>query len=193
MINEAYFEKLNFLGDLYLEKTLFYFEEPILFVCLSENKKQRYLCLCSEVRSLQRWIISLINIPTIVKLIQNEITVFDAFQSGEATKYIVEWANDYPAETIRQCNLDAMDLLDLPKESTRLKVSNGEFNDYIRFLQHEVCTLEKQSETISVKQEVRYNDIPFYSTENQARLLAAKEQMEKTGGTIHELIEVDDG
>lgn len=68
---------------------MFYFEEPILFVCLSENKKQRYLCLCSEVRSLQRWIISLIDIPTIVKLIQNEITVFDAFQSGEATKYIV--------------------------------------------------------------------------------------------------------
>lgn len=53
--------------------------------------------------------------------------------------------------------------------------------------------------TMFLKQVVRYNGIPFelridpfYSPENQERLLKAKEQMEKTGGTIHELIEVDD-
>ena len=33
---------------------------------------------------------------------------------------------------------------------------------------------------------------PFYSEENQARLLISKERMEKTGGTVHELIEVYD-
>ena len=53
--------------------------------------------------------------------------------------------------------------------------------------------------TMFFKQVVRYNGIPFelradpfYSAENQARLLAAKERMEQTGGTVHELIEVDD-
>ena len=53
--------------------------------------------------------------------------------------------------------------------------------------------------TIFFKQVIRYNGIPFelridpfYSPENQARLMAAKERMERTGGTIHELIEVDD-
>ncbi len=52
--------------------------------------------------------------------------------------------------------------------------------------------------TMFLKQVVRYNGIPFelrvdpfYSAHNQARLLAAKERMEQTGGTIHELIEVD--
>lgn len=52
--------------------------------------------------------------------------------------------------------------------------------------------------TIFLKQVVRCNGIPFelradpfYSAENQARLLTAKERMENTGGTIHELIEVD--
>lgn len=34
---------------------------------------------------------------------------------------------------------------------------------------------------------------PFYSTENQSHLLAAKERMEKNGGTVHELIETDNG
>lgn len=53
--------------------------------------------------------------------------------------------------------------------------------------------------TIFFKQVIRYNGIPFelrvdpfYSAENQARLLAAKERMEQTGGTIHELVEADD-
>lgn len=74
-------------------------------------------------------------------------------------------------------------------------------------------TLKKQAETIFselgislsaattmfLKQVVRYNGIPFelrvdpfYSVENQARLLKAKERMEQTGGKVHELIEVDD-
>lgn len=73
-------------------------------------------------------------------------------------------------------------------------------------------TLKKQAETIFtdlgislsaatimfLKQVVRCNDIPFelradpfYSAENQSRLLVAKERMEKTDGTIHELIEVN--
>lgn len=50
--------------------------------------------------------------------------------------------------------------------------------------------------TIFLKQVVRCNGIPFelradpfYSVENQARLLAAKERMERTGGTVHDIIE----
>lgn len=53
--------------------------------------------------------------------------------------------------------------------------------------------------TMFLKQVVRYHGIPFelcvdpfYSPENQKRLLEAKERMEKSGGAIHELIEVDD-
>ncbi len=33
---------------------------------------------------------------------------------------------------------------------------------------------------------------PFYSKENMERLQKSIEQMESTGGTVHELIEVDD-
>ncbi len=53
--------------------------------------------------------------------------------------------------------------------------------------------------TMFLKQVVRYNGIPFelridpfYSAQNQARLLTAKERMESAGGTVHDLIEVDD-
>jgi DNA-damage-inducible protein J len=53
--------------------------------------------------------------------------------------------------------------------------------------------------TIFLKQVVRYNGIPFelrvdpfYSVENQAHLSAAKKRMKQTGGTVHELIEIND-
>lgn len=53
--------------------------------------------------------------------------------------------------------------------------------------------------TMFLKQVVRYNGIPFelradpfFSVENQARLLISKERMEKTGGTVHEMIEAED-
>ncbi len=40
--------------------------------------------------------------------------------------------------------------------------------------------------------EIALNNDPFYSEENQARLLRAARRMEQTGGTPHELIEVLD-
>lgn len=53
--------------------------------------------------------------------------------------------------------------------------------------------------TIFFKQVIRCNGIPFelridpfYSPENQERLLVAKERMEQTSGTTHDLLEVDD-
>lgn len=53
--------------------------------------------------------------------------------------------------------------------------------------------------TVFLKQIVKCNGIPFelkadpfYSAENQARLDKAIERMERTGGTVHELIGVED-
>lgn len=53
--------------------------------------------------------------------------------------------------------------------------------------------------TIFLKQVVRHNGIPFelradpfYSAENQARLMIAKERMERSGGAVHDLIEDSD-
>lgn len=52
--------------------------------------------------------------------------------------------------------------------------------------------------TMFLKQVVRQNAIPFelradpfYSAENQARLRESMRRMERTGGTVHELIEAD--
>lgn len=40
--------------------------------------------------------------------------------------------------------------------------------------------------------EIAIETDPFYSEANQARLLRAVERMQKTGGTIHDIIEVQD-
>lgn len=39
---------------------------------------------------------------------------------------------------------------------------------------------------------VSYNMDPFYSQANQERLARAKERMEKAGGTVHDIVEVED-
>jgi len=40
--------------------------------------------------------------------------------------------------------------------------------------------------------EIALDNDPFYSESNQERLARAAKRMEKTGGTVHELIEVQD-
>ncbi len=53
---------------------------------------------------------------------------------------------------------------------------------------------QQNSDVLSTKitKEFETTTDPFYSEENQARLLISKKRMEKTGGTVHELIEVYD-
>jgi len=39
--------------------------------------------------------------------------------------------------------------------------------------------------------EITTNNDPFHSDDNQARLVRAAERMNKTGGTVHELVEIE--
>ena len=39
---------------------------------------------------------------------------------------------------------------------------------------------------------IKGSDAPFYSIKNQARLIEAMDQLEDGGGTVHELIEIED-
>ena len=56
--DSAYFKNIFHIGDMYLDHVFFEFEyEPIIFTCTDSNNSL-YLCLCSEIRYVQRWIIT---------------------------------------------------------------------------------------------------------------------------------------
>lgn len=78
-MNNVYFENIDQVGKLYLEYVFYEFEyEPILFLCTDKNKNL-YLCLCSEIRYEQKWIITKCNMDILKLLLNKEIDIASAF------------------------------------------------------------------------------------------------------------------
>lgn len=74
-MNDLCFENIKKIGNLYLIQILLEFEnEPILFLCHDENQK-KYLCLCSEIRKEQKWIIVECKQKALSELLKKEIDI----------------------------------------------------------------------------------------------------------------------
>lgn len=80
-MNKIYFENVPNIGSLRLEETLFSFEgTPILFVCIDKDNI-RYFCLCDDIIDEESWIIVQISNETLLKVLNDEITVLNAFKN----------------------------------------------------------------------------------------------------------------
>lgn len=121
-----FFDKVIQRGRLYLDYIFYEFEsEPILFSCVDDEKKL-YLCLCSEIRYGQKWIITECELSTLKALIdekmdiatafllKNEIIIIDRDLQGKESSYVIR--------------SEEIDRLDLPKEGMYIK------NEYSRAL-----------------------------------------------------------
>lgn len=118
-MNNKYFENIEGIGALYLQYVFYEFEhEPILFVC--ENiDKELFLCLCSDIRYEQKWIISKTNIMILKMLVDNRIDIATAFLKQEKLFVnIMDLKGDEESVIINRSELDR---LDLPKEGTYVK------------------------------------------------------------------------
>lgn len=75
--NKLYFENLVGLGNLFLEKVFFSFDnQPIMFSCVNENRI-RFFCICTDSIKDFSWIIVRANGESFVKLLKNKISVYD--------------------------------------------------------------------------------------------------------------------
>ena len=78
-MSNLYFNNVEKVGQLYLEYVFFEFEsEPILFIC-HDQLNQTYLCLCSDIRHGQKWIITKCDTKILRALITAEIDIVTAF------------------------------------------------------------------------------------------------------------------
>lgn len=69
----AYFKQVTGLGDLFLEHRFMEFErEPILFTCV-DAKGNTFLCLCTEIRYKQKWIVLKCDSTTLSSLIERKM------------------------------------------------------------------------------------------------------------------------
>lgn len=146
MTNELYFKKLPGIGNLYLEYVFLEFEfEPILFACSDDNNRC-YLCLCSEIRGEQRWIVSECDLDTLRKLVYKKIDISHALCQNNSV--IVVTLDIDGHETSKSVNIEELDKLDLPKSGTMLKCDIKDAIDYIN---------GKNSQGLLVKTNSYYN------------------------------------
>lgn len=193
MINNAYFENVIEIGNLYLEHIFYEFEsEPILFTCADEKKKL-YLCLCSDIRYGQRWIIAECSISTLKAVIEEKIDIASAFLKVPSVIVI-----DMDLKGIENSHIiesDKIDRLDLPKEGTYIRCDKEKAKNY---LLHKACEdlCEPLKLRIDIMPAMPYksvtNKIDFCINTNTHGMIFA-EYMDKLAGAVKPTISVSAG
>lgn len=127
--NELYFDGVKNIGRMYLEYVFLEFEmDPILFTCI-DDKGKLYLCLCSEIRSGQKWVVTECELETLTDLIENRIDIASAMSVKEQLT-IIEM-DLLGEETSYIIGRDEIDPLDLPREGTFLCCNQNLAKNYL--------------------------------------------------------------
>ena len=133
-IPKPYFRNIPLIGDLDVDFIIFQADYPVLFTC-KDICDNIYLCVCCEVREQQRWIVSPIKSSTIVGMLENKITLYDAFKFGNGKRYIITWEFESKVEDVKVVDFSDIDLLDLPVQGEYFEAEEHEFDDYIEKLE----------------------------------------------------------
>ena len=111
---EKYFTNVVGIGDLYLDYIFFEFEdEPILFVCV-DRCGYLYLCICTEIRYEQDWVITLVDQEQLTELVQQRRDIQSIF--AESKKIIFIKMSVDKSESSKQVSYEKLDPLELPDQ-----------------------------------------------------------------------------
>lgn len=128
-MSDIYFDNVIKIGKLYLEYIFCEFEnEPILFLC-SDEAKNLYICLCSDIRYVQKWIIVECSMNTLKSLINEEIDIASAFLISK--KAIVISMDLQGNESSFEIDINKIDSLDLPKEGIFIRCDKEKAQAYL--------------------------------------------------------------
>ena len=118
-MNDLCFENIKKIGNLYIIQIFLEFEnEPILFLCNDEDRK-KYLCLCSEIRKEQKWIIVECKQKALSELLSKEIDIRTAFLKEKELTIVKKGLVGKEESFV--INQNQIDELNLPKEGIYLK------------------------------------------------------------------------
>lgn len=129
-MKQLYFENTEPFGNLYLDYIFYEFEnEPILFLCKDE-KEALFLCLCSEIRNGQNWLIKSTDPAELKSLLSEEIDIAFAFMASQELLVItMDLAGNETGMIVQTSKIDR---LDLPKDGTLLQCDKDDFERYLR-------------------------------------------------------------
>lgn len=128
-MNEVYFENIEQVGSLSLDYIFYEFEkEPILFTC-EDCRKRLFLCLCSDIRYEQRWLVIQSNISTLRELVEEKTDIASVFLKCASVTSVV--MDRHGNESSHIIGAEELDRLDLPKEGTFLRCDKERAQDYL--------------------------------------------------------------
>ncbi len=160
MTANLYFENIVNIGNLYIEYVfLDFYKEPIFFTCV-DDQKQLYICLCSEIRGEQRWIITKSNINILQEVVDGKMDMATAFKMN-STAFVVERTIEEKEDSFVVSSQD-IDPLDLPKEGTLLRCNQTKAMNYLTNKKFEMVSsaINNMFEMLYVEKENRiYNMI----------------------------------
>lgn len=129
-MNEAYFENVSGIGDLFLDKVFNTFEkENIVFIC-KDSRNENYLCICYEIRCCLKWVLCPISKISLLDLIYQNIDLKHPFLSADT---IIEIIFDGENETSKIWDTYDFDDKLLPNDNTFLR-PDDDLSEYILML-----------------------------------------------------------
>lgn len=133
-MNDIYFTNVVDIGNLYMEHIFYEFEnEPILFLC-KDKMDNIYLCLCSDIRYGQKWVITKCTIDILKKAIEKDVDISSIFLHQK--KAIIINMDLQGNENSFEIDTQNIDPLDLPKKGTYIKCNKAETRNYLTALEN---------------------------------------------------------
>lgn len=113
-IPNPYFKDVPNMGNLEMDYIFFENGYPVLFTC--KNDERMFLCVCRTIIDEQKWVIAEIGLNTLVELMENKISIRDAFKKDNINACIVHWTKNNPIEKYDVVVPEKISDGDLPEE-----------------------------------------------------------------------------
>lgn len=133
------FDEMNCIEGLRVDTVLFEAHYPILFTCTAMNDV--YLAICCKVTSQEIiWILSKTEYATIVDMLQNQMTIRDAFLAESKDKYILKYRGPNKSYLCDVVSNKDIDETLLPTFGEYIEAEDNEFDDEINEFKKRMTT-----------------------------------------------------
>lgn len=128
---EKLLSSIKEIPGLELECVLFEGNYPIAFTCTDKESKV-YLFICYEVNSeAVRWIASETSYDILISMLEDKITIRDAFLAKSEKKYMIEFNGDYNKVKVEYVDRNKLNSAILPTEGEYMEAEDDEFEEEI--------------------------------------------------------------
>lgn len=128
---ERLLSSIKEMPGLELECILFEGNYPIAFTCTDKECKV-YLFICYEVNSeAVRWIASETSYEILISMLEDKITIRDAFLAKSEKKYMIEFNGDFNKIKVEYVDRDKLNSSILPTEGEHMEADDDEFEEEI--------------------------------------------------------------